>query len=609
MMGKETRTPLRSEVPALDRWNLASLFASEAEWEEAFSVLQKRLPEIEAAKPRLGASPEDLLRVLALHADLGLLTERLGVYAWLRQTEDEGDAGSRGRQSRFISLATAAEGAWAWFVPGIQALPSAFVEACLADPRFGDYRVFLRKILRWKPHVLSEGEERLLALQSESNQTVEEAFSVLTNVDLDFGSLETPEGPRPLTQSSFASFLRNKDRDLRKRAYEAFYKGFDGHKNTIATLYAGSVKLDAYRAKVRRFRDSRSAALFPDDVAEAVYDNLVGTVSANLDALHSYYELRKEVLAVADLRHWDVYVPLAPEAKAEHDYDEAVDLVTAALAPLGEEYVTTIRRGLQGGWVDRYENKGKHSGAFSSGSFSADPFILMNYKADVLHDVFTLAHEGGHSMHSWYSSRSNPFPSYNYTIFEAEVASTFNEELLFKHLYEAAPDDGTRASLMSNRVDSILATLFRQTMFAEFEARTHAMQEGGEALTVDSLRAEYRKLLVKYFGPVMNFEEASDLEGLRIPHFYNAFYVYKYATGISASMALARRVLAGGAAEREAYYAFLRSGGSRYPIEALKVAGVDMSSPGPVEAAISEFRTNVLELRRLLAGGKTKGRA
>ncbi len=600
----ESRIRGRSDVPAGERWNLASLFANDAGWEESFADYGKLHTEAEGLGLRMkgpeGADASTLLSVLAARSSHGLLGERLGIYANLRQSEDEGDAVARGRLARFMSVATELEAAWSWFIPSLQTLPAIFVDACLADPRFTDYRVYVRKILRFKPHILSEAEERLLALQSEANQTAEDAFSVLSDVDLDFGSVETPEGPRPLTQSTFSSLLRHPDRGVRHRAYEAFYKGFDGHRNTLATLYAGSVKLDVYKAKVRNFASSRAAALFPDDVGESVYDNLVATVGANLDVLHKYYEVRKRALGLPELRHWDVYVPLAREAKGERSYEEAVDLVCAALAPLGSAYVDTIREGFLGGWVDRYENRGKSSGAFSSGSFSAEPFILMNYKSDVLHDVFTLAHEGGHSMHSWHSSRSNPFLSYDYTIFEAEVASTFNEELLFRHLYDGAPDDATRLSLMSNRVDSVVATLFRQTMFAEFEHRAHAMQEGGEAITVDSLRAAYRALLEKYFGPALVFEGVSDLEGLRIPHFYRAFYVYKYATGISASMALARRVLGGGQAERDDYYAFLRSGGSRYPIEALMVAGVDMASPQPIEEACSEFRANVAELERLL---------
>jgi len=592
--------PLRKDVKASDRWNLEKLFPSEAAWEAAFKDYEAMLPRIEPLRGSLGKGLEAFASVLEFTRELGMLEERLSYYAELRGTEDEGNTDSRGRSARFMMAATKAQGAFAWFVPEIQALDSAYVEKCLTDPRLADFRVSVRKLLRFKPHVLSPSEERLLALQADANGTPQEAFSVLTNVDIDFGSVDTPEGPRPLTQSTFASFMRNPDRELRRKAYLQFYSGYERHKNTIASLYAGSVKLDKYRAEVRSYGSARAAALFPDDVPEAVYDNLVGTVNANLGALHEYYELRKRALKLPELRHYDVYLPLAPEAKAEHSYDEAVELVCSALAPLGQEYVGTLRAGLSGSWVDRYENRGKRSGAFSAGSFSGEPYILMNYKPDVLRDVFTLAHEGGHSMHSWYSARSNPFPCYNYTIFEAEVASTFNEQLLFKHLYERARDDAERASLMANKVDDVLATLFRQTMFAEFERRSHEMLEAGEALTVDSLRAEYRKLLSKYFGPAMVFEEVSDLEALRIPHFYNAFYVYKYATGISASIALAKRVFAGGAKEREDYFAFLKSGGSRFPIESLKVAGVDMSKPAPVEEACAEFAANVAELRRLL---------
>jgi len=501
---------------------------------------------------------------------------------------------------RFMMAGTEAQGAWAWFVPELQSLADGFVGACLADRRFADYAVSIRKILRLKPHVLSEKEERLLALQLESAQTPQDAFSLLTNVDIDFGTVDTPEGPKPLSQSSFSSLIRNSDREVRRSAYKKFYAAFEGHKNAIAALYAGSVKYDKYVASVRSFPSARAAALFPDDVPESVYDNLVGTIEANLGSLHEYYELRKRALKLPELRHYDAYVPIVPEAKARHSFDEAKELVCAALAPLGKEYVGLLRAGIEGGWVDKYENKGKSSGAFSSGVYTSDPYILLNYKDDVIHDVFTLAHEGGHSMHSLYSARSNPYSCHGYTIFEAEVASTFNEQLLFRYLYDRASDDATRASLVNDKLDDLIGTLFRQTMFAEFEARSHAMLEAGEPLTVESLRAEYRKLLVKYFGPAMVLEPESDLEGLRIPHFYFAFYVYKYSTGISASLALSERVLSGGAREREDYFAFLRSGGSRYPIEALKAAGVDMSSPAPIEAACAQFSRYVGELKRLL---------
>jgi oligoendopeptidase F len=599
-MSEKHEIPLRRDVPAKDRWNLKALFPSEEAWEAGLKDYAARTPKIASFKGSLGKGPESFLAALSFYGDFSLLEERLGYYADLRQTEDEGESSSRGRYARFMMAATEAQGAWAFFVPEIQSLDEAYVEGCLGDKRFSDYAVYLRKLLRFRPHILSEKEERLLALQAEANGTPQESFSVLTNVDLDFGTVDTPEGPRPLSQSTYSAFMQNPDREIRRKAYLQFYGAYESHKNTIASLYSGQVKLDKYRAQVRNYQSSRAAALFPDDVPEAVYDNLVGTVNANLGVLHDYYSLRKKLMKVDELRHYDVYLPLVPEAKTEHSYEEAVDIVTEALAPLGQEYVSTIRAGLLGDWVDRYENKGKRSGAFSAGSFAGEPYILLNYKPEIMRDIFTIAHEGGHSMHSWYSARSNPFTCYNYTIFEAEVASTFNEQLLFHYLYAHAMDDRVRASLLANKVDDVLATLFRQTMFAEYESRAHAMLESGEPLTVESLRAEYRKLLERYFGPEMHFEEVSDLEGLRIPHFYNSFYVYKYSTGISAAIALSKRVLGGGAKEREDYFAFLRSGGSRFPIEALKVAGVDMSKPAPVEAACAEFAANVAELKRLL---------
>ncbi len=607
-MSDAIRIPLRSEVPAVDRWDLSSLYKDEASWEEALKLLDAMSAKIAAFKGSLASSPAALAVALDFYRDFGLLNERLAYYASLRESEDEGDDTSRGRHERFMSASTRAQTAWAWFEPEIQTLADSFVDSCLSQPRFAEYAVFLRKLLRFKPHILGEKEERLLALQSESAGVAQDAFSVLTNVDVDFGMIDSPEGPRPLTQSSYQAFMRSPDRDLRRRAYFQLYGAYNAHRNTLAALYSGSVKQDKYRAIVRNFPSARAAALFSDDVGEGVYDNLVDTISGHLPVLHEYYELRRRALKLDELRHYDVYVPLAPEAKARHSYAEAVALVCDALAPLGVDYVATLRAGLEGRWVDRYENKGKHSGAFSAGSFSGEPYILLNYKEDVLHDVFTLAHEAGHSMHSWHSSRSNPFLSHGYTIFEAEVASTFNEQLLFRHLYDRTESDDARTSLVSSKLDDLVGTLFRQTMFAEFERRSHEMIEADQPLTVDSLRSEYRRLLEKYFGGAMRLEELSDLECLRIPHFYNAFYVYKYSTGISASIALSTGLLGDGSRgqspanpkARENYFAFLRSGGSRFPIESLKAAGVDMSSPEPVLAACREFAFWTAELKRLL---------
>jgi oligoendopeptidase F len=607
MMNKDKpvgKIPLRPEVAAKDTWDLSRLFPDDAAWNEGLAAYEKTAAGIPAFRGTLGVSAEKLASYLDFARDLGILEERLGYYSELRETEDEGDGGRRTMKGRFVMAAAKTQAAASWVVPEIQAIPDGDMEKFLSNPLLTEYRVYLKKLLRFKPYVLSDKEERVLALQEEGDSVAAEAFSVLTNVDMDFGTVETPEGTFPISQSTWSVFMENPDRALRERVYRAFYKGFSAHKTTLAALYGGSVKKDVIKARIRGFPSARAAALFPDKVDESVYDNLIDTVSANLAPLHRYYALRKRVLKVDALRHYDVYAPMVPAAARKTTWNEAVDLVSNALAPLGEEYVATLRAGLLGRWADRYENKGKRSGAFSAGSYSGDPYILMNYKDDAIRDVFTLAHEGGHSMHSWYSARSNPFMHYNYAIFEAEVASTFNEELLFRRLLKQAADEkgdqSFKTYIVNKRADDILATLYRQTMFAEFEKRTHELEEGGSPLTADLLRAEYRKLLEKYFGPDMTLEEESDLEGLRIPHFYRAFYVYKYSTGISASLALAERVLSGGRQEREDYFTFLKSGGSRFPLESLKIAGVDMAEPAPVKAACKAFAALVGELEQLL---------
>ena len=580
----------RSDLDQNDTWDLSKLFARDEDWEQALTEYEKQGEAAACFNGTLGVSAERLADYLDSAKALDILEERLNYYSDLRQTEDEGDTKARTMTGRFMMAAAKREAACAWAAPELQAIPDEVMAAFLAHPRLGEYRIYLHKLLRYKPYILSDKEERLLALYSEAESVSHDAFSVLTNVDLDFGTVDTPEGPRPLSQSTWSVFMENPDRDLRRRAYETFYHHFDRHKHTLAALYGGSVKQDVIKARIRGFSSSRAAHLFPDDVPETVYDNLVATINDNLAPLHQYYTLRKKALKLDGLRHYDVYAPLTPKAAPRTTWGEAVDLIAEALSPLGGEYVDTLRSGLLGRWADRYENRGKRSGAFSAGSYTGDPYILMNYKEDSVRDVFTLAHEGGHSMHSWYSARSNPFPHYRYTIFEAEVASTFNEELLFRHWAARAEREELRAYLINKRVDDLLSTLYRQTMFAEFERRTHELEEGGTPLTLEVLREEYRRLLGKYFGPEMALEEVSDLEGLRIPHFYRAFYVYKYATGISAALALAERVLSGGKAERDDYFTFLASGGSRFPIESLKRAGVDMSTPEPVAAACDVFR-------------------
>jgi oligoendopeptidase F len=593
----------RKDVPATDQWDLTKLYSDEAAWERDLERYRGLATKIPSFKGTLADGAESLAAAFVFLRELGLLEERLAAYAALRESEDQGLSASRDRTARFMMSQADAQTAWSYFDPEIQAIPDDRMAGYLKHPALAEFAIWLRKVLRFKPHVLSEKEERLLAMQIESNQTAANTFSVLTDVDFDFGAIETKDGPRPLSHSSFSSYMQSPDRELRRLAYQRYYAQYEQYKTTLAVLYEGSVQIDRYAARVRNHASSRSMALFPDDMPESVYDNLVATVNAGLPALHRYYKIRRQALKLDDLCHYDVRVPLVPTATWRHSYDQAVDVVQKALAPLGKEYGAEVGKGLRGGWVDRYENKGKASGAFSYGSFSAEPYILMNFKEDLLDDVFTLAHEAGHSMHSYYSARSNAFLHWHYTTFEAEVASTFNEQLLGRYLASQATSNDVCAYLINKEVDSIIGSLFRQTMFAEFEAKTHALVESGTPLTVDVLRTQYRTLLERYFGPGVKLETISDLEGLRIPHFYRAFYVYTYATGISAAIALADRVLGGGDQEREDYFTFLRSGGSRYPIESLKLAGVDMSSPDPVYAAIKRFEKLVGELGKYLGVG------
>jgi len=604
-MGEKTneagRIPTRQDVARADTWDLAKLFESDEAWAKALAEFEALAGKIPRYKGTLAGSAEALADYLDFDRDLWILGERLESYAWLRQSEDEGASDARTMTGKITMASAKAGAAGAWDRPEMLAIPEADMAKFLEHPRMADYRVRIGKILRFRPHTLSDREEKIIAQYAEGGGSLSETFSVLTNVDIDFGTVATPEGEMPLSQSTWSVFMENPDREIRAKAYKQFYERFESHKTTLASLYSGSVKQDAIQARTRGYASARAAALFPDNVGEEVYDNLVATISDNLGALHKYYALRKRALGLPDLRHYDVYTPLVQSVKRKTTWNEATDLISQALAPLGDEYVSTLRAGLLGRWADRYENKGKRSGAFSAGGFTGDPYILMNYKEDSIRDLFTLAHEGGHSMHSWYSARSNPFPHYGYTIFEAEVASTFNEELLFRYMQKTHDGDkDLRLYLVNKRADDLLATLYRQTMFAEFEHITHGLEESGTPLTTDVLRGEYRKLLQKYFGPEMVLENASDMEGLRIPHFYRAFYVYKYSTGVSASLALAQRVLDGGAKERDDYFAFLKSGGSRFPIDALKVAGVDMSKPEPVQAACKVFAGLVDELERLL---------
>jgi oligoendopeptidase F len=591
--------PARDQVAIGDTWDLTLLFPTPADWQRGFEELQGEYGRVSDFRGRIGTSAATLREVLEFDKALSLKIERLGHYASLRSSEDSSDSGNLSREAQFENLMTRIGEATSFVTPEIQAIDDATFDRHLADPALADWLVPLRKLRRLKPHTLTASEERLLALGSSALHGHSETFSQLTNVDMNFGELTDEKGvARTLSQSSYSSFLVKRDPELRKRAFHQFYAEFSDHKFTLAASFANSVKADVFLARARNYPSAREAALFQDDVPVSVYDNLIASVRANLAPLHRYYELRRRVLGLAEIHAYDTYVPIVSNIETDVSWEEGTEKVLAALHPLGSEYVNVLGEGLRGRWCDRYENKGKRSGAFSSSSYGNPPFILMNYKRDVFADVYTLAHEAGHSMHTWYSQRTQPYQTYNYPIFLAEVASTFNEELLTHHLLAETSDTRMRAYLINRQIDDIRGTVYRQTMFAEFEKIVHAMEEAGEPLTLDSFRAAYRGLLDAYFGPGFVIDKELELECLRIPHFYHAFYVYKYATGLSAAVSLAEQVLESGDAGR--YLGFLRSGGSEFPIPTLQKAGVDMSSPAPIDATLRLFARRVEELEELL---------
>ncbi len=601
MIAKVKSLPHRSKVKTEDTWDLSSLFASDTAWETAFKKWEKQIERYEDYRGKLGEDAKTLAACLKFDTEFERAGERLGTYAFLKTTEDMANSTYQRMQGRYRNVASRAAQAASYIRPEIMDIPAATMEKFLAAKALADYKLLLEQLLRYKPHTLGKNEERLLAMQSEMSDAANQIFRQLTDADMKWGTIKNERGELvELSNSTFSSFLQSPDRKVRKKAFHDYYSQFKAHENTLAAALSGSVQRDVYYARARNYPSALEASLFHDKVPASVVTNLIDSVHKHLPALYRYYDLRRRKMQLRDIHHYDTYVPILSELKSRHTWQQAVKLVIKAIEPLGSEYCGALERGLNGRWSDRYPNQGKQSGAFSCGSFDGDPYILMNYQPDVLDHVFTLAHEAGHSMHSYYSAKHQPFQYYNYTIFVAEVASTFNEQLLARHLMKNAKSDKERAFLVNREIDSIRGTILRQTMFAEFEGITHALAEAGEPLTVDRIKSEYRKLLELYFGPDFALDDELALECLRIPHFYRAFYVYKYATGLSASIALVERVTGGGRRELEDYLGFLKGGCSKYPLDLLRGAGVDMEQPTAVDTALDYFERLVEELDELL---------
>lgn len=600
-MPKVKSLPTRSQVKKGDTWDLTQLFKSDAAWQKSFKKMEKDIAGYEKFRGKLGNGPKVVRACFDFNVEFDKSAEVLGSYAFLKQSEDVTNSTYQGMVQQFTYVVTKAGEIASYIAPELQSLPKKKLDSYIKSATLKPYCIQLEKLARNKKHTLTQKEERLLAMQGEVAGTANKAFSQLTDADFKFGSVKNEKGELiQLSQGSLRVFLESPKRAVRKKALEQFYSVFESHENTLASVLSSSVKQDVYYAKVRNHESARGSALFADNVPLSVYDNLIESIHDRLDVVHRYYSVRKKALKLKDLQPYDLYTTLVKESTTKIPYAKAVQNVVEAVKPLGSQYTSALKKGLEGRWVDRYENEGKRSGAFSAGGFSGPPYILMNYQEKGLDSMFTLAHEAGHSMHTYYSARNQPYQTYDYTIFVAEVASTFNEQLLGKYLLSKAKTKAQKAVLINKEIDEIRGTIIRQTMFAEYEKIIHAIAEAGEPLTLERLRAEYRSLIELYFGSDFSIPDYMELEGLRIPHFYRAFYVYKYATGLSAAIALSRGVLNGGSKELNKYLNFLKSGGSKYPLDLLREAGVDMEKPAPVNAAMDRFEELVNELEEVL---------
>ncbi|HIE42907.1 MAG TPA: oligoendopeptidase F [Nitrospinaceae bacterium] len=600
-MDARTENPARNEVPVAFQWDLSGLYSSDDGWNTELKELEVDVKKYASFAGTLGKSALQLWSCLEFDMTFSRSLEKLYTFAHLKNDEDKTNNLYQRNFEKVMMLVNEASKASSFIRSEIMSIPEDKVQGFLAEKELGFYRFHLEQILRYRDYTLSEKEEALLAASGEMGRSMRDAFDMLDNADLQLGAIEDENGEQvSLTHGNFQSLLQNYDRRVRQEAFHTYYKAYESHQYTYSTLLAGSIKKDLFYSRAKKFSSYRAKTLFSENIPVQVYDNLIDAVHQNLRPLYKYFGLRKRLLKLDELHMYDCSVPIVEGINWHMPFEQAAKEIQAALSPLGEEYVEQVTRGLiSDRWTDRYENKGKRSGAYSSGCYDSNPFILMNFREDNINSVYTLAHEAGHSMHSLYSRKNQPYLYSDYTIFVAEVASTFNEALLTRHFMSQDIELDMRIYLLCREIDNFRGTLYRQTMFAEFEHRVYEAAECNEPLTLETFKKIYIGLLELYFGPEVVLDDCLHLECFRIPHFYFSFYVYKYATGISAAYALTDRVISGGKTELNDYLGFLKSGGSKYPIDLLKSAGVDMLSPEPVRTALEKFSTLVDELEQL----------
>jgi oligoendopeptidase F len=593
--------PTRSDVPVEMTWDLESIYPTPDAWEKDFNFINDELPKLSAYEGKLSDSAQTLYEALDFDSRLFEVLGRLAVYASMRADEDTANQTNQAREARINMLGAKAGAATAFLTPEILAIPQERLESFLSEePRLELYRHTLDELLRRKPHVRSAEVEALLAEASETLYAPAQIFGMINDADLKLPIIKNSKGEDvQLSKGNYILYMEDRDRRVRKDAFEGMHNTFYKQRNTLAATLNGHVKSQIFRARARRYDSAIEAALDANNIPVSVYENLLATVRNNIGVLNRYLALRKKVLGLEDLHMYDLYVPIVAEVEYKVPFEQAKETVAKALAPLGKDYIEDMVRGFNSRWIDVLENEGKRGGAYSSGTYGTHPFVLLNYQEN-LDNMFTLAHEFGHSMHSFYTRRTQPYPYADYTIFVAEVASTLNEALLTHYLLETVTDKPLRMYIINHYLEGFRATLYRQTLFADFERQIHAMAEAGEALTAESLSKVYKDLNVAYYGGEVNVDDLIEIEWARIPHFYYNFYVYQYATGISASAALAQQIVTEGQPAVERYRRFLTRGSSDYSINLLRDAGVDMTSPAPVQQALELFGRYVGEMEKLV---------
>ncbi len=592
----------RDQIDNKYKWNIETMIPDESIIDGALEDIEKQAGKYaKAYGGRLTSDAATLLSAFKERDSIWRELEKIYVYARMRRDEDNSDSRYQAMSSKCNAVIAAVSAALAFFTPELLSASEDDVMGFVdKEPGLEEYRFAIKDTFRQKAHILSQPEENIMAQMSEVTGATNDIFTMLNNADMKFPEITDEDGDKvAVTHGNYITFMESHDRGVRKAAYEAMYDPYKSLINTIATCYNYNTKSDVINARIRKYESARAAALSGDNIPGEVYDNLVNVVNKNLPTMHRYVELRKEMLGLDKMYMYDMYVPLIQLPKKQVPYEEGLDIMRAGLSPLGQEYIDRMNEGISQGWIDVYENKGKTSGAYSFGSYDSYPYILLNY-TDTLKDVFTIVHEMGHSMHSSYTRQYQPYIYGSHSIFTAEVASTVNESLLMRYLLDKETDLEMRRYLLNMHLEEFRTTLFRQTMFAEFEDMTHRAIESGQVLTADSMCQQYEELNAKYYGTAVEKDDTIKYEWARIPHFYNAFYVYKYATGYSAATAISDKILIDGEPARKAYIEFLKTGESDYPIQLLKIAGVDMSSPEPVEKAMETFNSLLDEFEKLV---------